>query len=508
MCGLKEQTVLKEKLIRLLVVFYIANVVYVSHAKTLIAGPGEMYTSINSAVSAMSPGDTVLVKAGKYSIGAYIGKKGLPDKYLTIKNYPGEMPEINGWNGDETNGGSAFTNTDSAGEYLRIEGFYITGFKYGGFSLNWKTVPDEERKTFLFGKNIEIRNNLIDLCGVNGISVFYTENVIVENNLVSRTGWQESSWSSGINLLGDGGTCIVRNNITFHHIDISSHHTDGNGFIFDQSFSKLTLGLVENNLAFLNGGSGFGTNQSANVSYVDNTSYNNWQDDNFQSGGAGGISFSNPESMNTIVVKNNLCVQTNRGEPVIVYGAKMSDLKGKVSNNFISKSEADIVAIFLSVSSCDFRIKRDAVAKLGSGLAGDLALQDNGFDPKAIKKESSSRIAFYTFAPDIEYIKSKGGLLGCFHPRDRGTIPSIGAYEYEAGSTVVGTNVNTILRGKPISFLVNSLSSLDKKDLKYSMFDLGGREVYRKSGAHNFLKSQGVYIGLVRSPHPLNLTLH
>jgi hypothetical protein len=482
------------------------------NAKTLIAGPDELYTSINSAVSAMSPGDTVLVKAGKYSIGAYIGKKGQSDKHLTIKNYPGDMPEINGWNGSETNGGSAFTNTDSAGQYLRIEGFYITGFKYGGFSLNWKTVAEEERKTFLYGKNIEIRNNVIDLCGVNGISVFYTENVIIENNLVSRTGWQESSWSSGINLLGDGGTCIVRNNITFHHIDISSHHTDGNGFIFDQSFSKLALGLVENNIAFLNGGSGFGTNQSANVSYIGNTSFNNWQDDNFQSGGAGGISFSNLESRNTIAFKNNLCVQTNRGEPVLVYGAKMSSLKGIVSNNFISKSEADAVAIFLDASSCDFRIKKDAVSKLGSGLAGDFSPQDNGFDPKAIKKESDSRILFYTFAPDIEYIKLKGGLSGCFHPKNRGATPSIGAYEPEGGSAALLTNANAALRGESISFVVNGLNSRLWDNKKYEgkslMFDLSGREVYRENGAKGFLMSQEIFIGWLRSPHPLGPPLH
>jgi hypothetical protein len=472
------------------------------NAKTLITGPGELYTSINSAVSAMSPGDTVLVKAGKYSIGAYIGKNGLPGKYLTIKNYPGEMPEINGWNGSETNGGSAFTNTDSAAQYLRIEGFYITGFKYGGFSLNWKTVAEEERKIFLYGKNIEIRNNVIDLCGVNGISVFYTENVIVENNLVSRTGWQESSWSSGINLLGDGGTCIVRSNITFHHIDISSHHTDGNGFIFDQSFSKLTLGLVENNIAFLNGGSGFGTNQSANVSYIGNTSYNNWQDDNFQSNGAGGISFSNPESRNTIAFKNNLCIQTNRGEPVIVYGANISSLKGTVSNNFTSKNETDAAALFLDASLCDFRIKKDAVTKLGSGLAGDLSPQDNGFDPKAIKKLSDSRISFYTFAPDIDYIKSKGGLLGCFHPKIRGTTPSIGAYEPESGSTVVQTNVNAVFKKEPKSFILNGLNTrlLDKNNYKGKslLFDLGGREVYGMNGKTVFMKSQEVFVERVR----------
>ncbi|NLD99699.1 MAG: hypothetical protein GX640_07480 [Fibrobacter sp.] len=76
-------------------------------------------------------------------------------------------------------------------------------------------------------------------------------------------------------MLGNGGTIIVRNNISFHHIDVSDHHTDGNGFIIDQSFYKITIARIENNVAFLNGGSGFGTNQSANTYYIGNTSFNN-----------------------------------------------------------------------------------------------------------------------------------------------------------------------------------------------------------------------------------------
>jgi hypothetical protein len=263
------------------------------------------------------------------------------------------------------------------------------------------------------------------------------------------------------------------------------------------------LGLVENNIAFLNGGSGFGTNQSANVSYIGNTSFNNWQDDNFQSGGAGGISFSNLESRNTIAFKNNLCVQTNRGEPVIVYGAKMSNLKGTVSNNYTSKSEADAAAIFLDASSCDFRIKKDAVAKLGNGLAGDLSPLDNGFDPKTIKKESNSRIPFYTFAPDIEYIKSKGGISGCFHPKNRGAIPSIGAYEPEGVSAVVQAKFKIVPRGKTVSFLVNRFGGMQTAGVEnvkggLSLYDICGRSVYGEDGRISFLKSQSIYVGWLK----------
>ncbi len=396
--------------------------------------------SIAQGINSISPGDTVLVKDGVYG-ATYFNKSGEEGKFITIKNFPGHMPEINGWDGDEVDGGQAFGGPADA-SWIRIEGFYVTGFRFGLCSFNWiNGITEEEKKTAISGSNIELRYNVVDLCGMNGMSVFFTENVTYEYNLVSRTGWEspDHSWSSGINLLGNGGKLIVRNNISFHHVDISEHHTDGNGFIIDQSFGKINSAIVENNIAFLNGGSGFGTTSSENVSYIGNTTYNNWQDDEFGSHGAGGISFSNTESRNTGVVKNNLCIQTNRGEPIIVYGSNLSSLNG-VSNNFTSKETSDASVIFEDPDNGDFRIKEGATDVIGKADGSDIFTHGIGFDPKAIKAETDHRQPFYRFAPDIEYIKSKGGLEGCFAPVERKAPPAIGAY----ASVVMDTSTSTL----------------------------------------------------------------
>ncbi|NLD99700.1 MAG: hypothetical protein GX640_07485 [Fibrobacter sp.] len=137
------------------VLFSILFVIHFSiTATTLIVAPsGQMYSSINSAVNAMQPGETVLVKPGKYTGGVYLQKQGLPNAFLTIKNFPGELPELNGWDGDTPNSGAAFTNASNVpASYLRIEGFYATGYKFGLTSLNWTTFPAEEYKTVLIGK--------------------------------------------------------------------------------------------------------------------------------------------------------------------------------------------------------------------------------------------------------------------------------------------------------------------------------------------------------------------
>jgi hypothetical protein len=444
---------------------------------TIIVIPSDtVYASISAGVADAQPGDTVLVRAGKYTAGAYLGSNnGTEGKMITIKNYPGEMPEINGWKDESTvNGGSAFSNPqDKPVNFVRIEGFYVTGFQFGALSINWKDNAD--KASYIAGNNVEARYNVVDLCGQNGMSIFFTKNVTLENNLVSRTGWKLDSWSSGINLLSDGGVVVVRNNISFHHIDISSNRSDGNGFIIDQSFSKLTSALFENNLSFLNGGSGFGTTSTSNVSYIGNTAYNNFQDANFANGSrkAAGLSFSNTESRNTKTIQNNILIQANRGDPIAVYGSTVASLKN-VKNNFTSTSASDASSIFVDAANCNFRLKAGASNVIGKGAADGIAASDIGFDYRAIKMATDSHQSFYAFAPDTAFIRSKGGLAGCFKPVAHKSPPSIGAYEYSDFDPTAIHNTN---QSAVISFSKEAPTRI-------AVVDLVGRTIYKSDNLH------------------------
>jgi hypothetical protein len=102
--------------------------------------------------------------------------------------------------------------------------------------------------------------------------------------------------------------------------------------------------------------------------------------------------------------------------------------------------------------------------------ADGIAQNDIGFDYRAIKSETNSREPFYKFAPDIDFIKSKGGLTGCFKPLAHKSPPSIGAYEY---SEFDPTPIRSTEKGGVISF------SAPRSELtKVSMVDLVGRTVY------------------------------
>ena len=63
---------------------------------------------------------------------------------------------------------------------------------------------------------------------------------------------------------------VIRRSISFENIDISTHHSDGSGFILDQMSDGA---LFENNIGFRNGGSCIRMTNSSGVHLVNNTCY-------------------------------------------------------------------------------------------------------------------------------------------------------------------------------------------------------------------------------------------
>jgi Secretion system C-terminal sorting domain len=412
------------------------------------------FATIEYAVnSKMNPGDVLFVRGGIYKFNTYLSKSGTPSAMITIKNYPGELPEINGWNNGIMNTGNGFGNGSGANlSHIRIEGFHVTGF-YRGIGINWCTPCNTElsrydqtrNNGYLQGTNIQIAYNVVDGCGQNGISVFFSSNVVIERNLVSRTGFEvaSGSWSSGINLLGASGYNRIDSNVSFHHVDVSGNNTDGNGIIVDLSYDGINNNAntqVTNNISFNNGGSGIQITRSSKVTVLNNSTYNNVQ--------------TLPSFWGEFTISSTPAYRTNGNQIVnTILFPKSGGKSIGIDGNFPNQISVDAnnlkggVIQYKNAGIRDFSLKTAQSTAINKGNSGySFLTNDNGYILTNIVTAGASPGSFswYTHYPNIGYIKSRGGLGGCFvaHPRRQLSITDIGAIESAVPSTAKLSNDN------------------------------------------------------------------
>ncbi|KMQ50769.1 hypothetical protein CHISP_2292 [Chitinispirillum alkaliphilum] len=470
------------------------------------------WRDIQYAVNSVSPGDTILVREGEYNSPIFITVSGERGNMITLKNYPGELPHLNGWvDGELTDAAGIQSRSWEPREFLshyRIEGLYISGFRWGGISLNWHTGKDATAGAVseTAAKNIEIRHNVVDECGQNGISVFFTEDVIIENNVVSRTGWDtlSTSWSSGINLYAAGGTNIIRNNISFHHVDVSEHHTDGNGFILDLSYDVPDLTRIYNNVAFRNGGSGIVITRSGNYTVVNNTCFENGHNIGY---GGGDFAFSGAESFSgDNVFVNNVGFNGLRTALTQWQGDIFSSPNITVSNNLlypgIYGGDRGVDPMIPEAEDANFYPAYNSPLS-ANGSAIYAPPYDIGFDHRALKMITGERrYPWYTHKPDIEFIRDMGGLKKCFYPQSRGGNPSVGAFELKKtevspGEKMEKNSSSKLFFNPATSVLSYELGSIDAA--RVEIFSVSGKRVgaqplFSKTGVIKLNIGSGAYI--------------
>ncbi len=117
--------------------------------------PATNRTGIQAKVSAMKPGDVLYLRGGEYRFdqsGYFInanasGEKG---RYVTIRNYPGEVPVIvgMGWESEDIGPKSAQTLLYISGNYVRAYGLKITRSGKQGIVINGNDCWVEECEVF------------------------------------------------------------------------------------------------------------------------------------------------------------------------------------------------------------------------------------------------------------------------------------------------------------------------------------------------------------------------
>jgi len=277
------------------------------------------FATIQNAADVVQPGDSVFVMEGTYrntgtGDAVVLRRTGTPEHWIVFTNYQNDKPKLsfNGYQGFQLNPGSA---------YIRIQGFDIEGNNANitlAEATNQPGSCDNPGLTplpkyngngiSLSGRNggnfrphhIVIANNVVHDCAGAGISAIESDYVTIENNIVYNNAWYTIFGASGISVLNawnydnntDTPRTIIRNNrcygnrlfVKWNNAGVCQGITDGNGIILDNNndkFSANPLGaytgqfLVENNLAYENGGRGINLNYTDNVTLRNNTCYKN-----------------------------------------------------------------------------------------------------------------------------------------------------------------------------------------------------------------------------------------
>ena len=384
------------------------------------------YRTIQRALNALSPGDDVVIGAGRYAESPRLRQhRATPDDYTEIRAAAGAEVAIEALD-DPENPKAAFLIEDS--DYIRLEGIRINGARRHGIGV-------------FRSNHIRLVSNRTYNTGQSGIRARYVNDILLDGNDVSRAvqrKYQESislSNADGFVIrdnfvhdrprgdslqqkggVGRGGEGIdvkdgSRNGkIHDNRVDgiesklgiyVDAYDTDsfnidvfnntvtnsGCGFAFSTENGTSTSGYlrdvrVYNNVSFGNrcgiyfGNHGGDSSRRDKVRRVENVSvYNNTIIGNGRWTGGGGIDIANPNAAG-LVIRNNLVADNHSGQIRLSGGVKSLPPRSVVENNLVKGRRGGLPVGknlegspgLLDPSRGDFRLTADSAA-IDAGLA-------------------------------------------------------------------------------------------------------------------------------------------
>ena len=392
------------------------------------------WRTIQYAVDKTAPGATVLVEDGVYRESVVMTRSGSPEAYITLKS-------INQW------GAKVEIPTTGKTDGIKIAADYIT---VDGFEIyDPQTTPEDVGNGVTVYKNhhVNILNNKIYNFGGGGIQLVHFDYVLVENNITFDNAKYNPNQSSGISLFqarafddAPGYHIIVRNNRSYGNINLvlpgnPIGTTDGNGIIIDNFHNKGASDfpfnyphrtLVENNLAYDNGGKGITVFESDFVDIFNNTVYRNNTDTQNTGTWRGGLSVI---YSNDTVWRNNISIaEPGSGVLAMNRAILIAESENTVWENNITYSGTP------GDPSINFSNTSMTLADMGTNLLGvDPQLENPGGEEFSLRESSpainagSDQIVSFL---DINY-----------HARTPGQV-DVGAFEY-------GSSVSTDVQNTP-----------------------------------------------------------
>ena len=385
------------------------------------------WQTIQYAVDKTVPGDTVLVEDGLYRESVIITRSGTPQAYIVLKAVNQWGPKV------EVPFSGNSDGIKIAADYITVDGFEI-------YDPDLTAQDTGNGITVYKNHHINILNNKIYNFGGGGIQLVHFDHVLVENNTTFNNAKYNPNQSSGISLFQaravdnePGYHIIVRNNRSYGNINLVLSGnpigtTDGNGILIDNFHNKGASDfpvnyphrtLVENNLAYNNGGKGIQVFESDFVDVFNNTAYHNNTDT--QNTGTWRAELSLVYSRDT-VWRNNIGV-ANPGEGILSSNRAIliAESENTVWENNLTfnGTPGDISINFsnTSVTASDLANNMLGIDPLFSNAAGqDFSLSASS---PAVDMGSDNIVSFL----DIDY-----------RTRERGKV-DLGAFERDGSST-------------------------------------------------------------------------
>jgi hypothetical protein len=190
------------------------------------------WRTLQKAANTVRAGDLVIVRAGRYA-GLYLTTSGTATDPITFHGEPGAIVDTQN---PTTQDG---INLEGA-SYVIVEGFTVTGVPRAGI----RSVVNH---------HVIIRGNTGDLNGRWGILTGFSNDILIENNVMSR-----SQAEHGIYVSNSGDRPVIRKNVVFGNRANGIHM---NGDVSQGGDGIISGALVEDNTIFDNGlGGGSGIN--------------------------------------------------------------------------------------------------------------------------------------------------------------------------------------------------------------------------------------------------------
>ncbi len=274
------------------------------------------YATIKKAADLTNPGDTVFIMNGTYTpVSNFqqsivtITRSGTEGAYITYKAFPGHTPKLQLKTGlnfqiwravaiDASYIVFSGIEIEGTNQSLDSAGAYQTWQDYENGIKDWNKISMYNCGSISIGGDSAVHHVIVSNCKIyntgGGIGAFTCDYITIENNLVYNTCWYSMYAGSGISILDPksidlvtGYKMFVRNNIVHNNKtlipwELTNALSDGNGIILDVNIGNGTTTfpyvgryLVENNVAYNNGGGGIHAYKAAHVDIINNTAYNN-----------------------------------------------------------------------------------------------------------------------------------------------------------------------------------------------------------------------------------------